>query len=650
MRRAAPFCILVLTSGLAVLGCSSASGGAAVPAPAADSGVPSPSCPAGRRLDADARSCVPLVFEGDCPAGTMPQLGQAQCVPVGWHDCPAGFTPEPSGWGCREVLPAERCTGATREALGNTECLPLGDCAGVFPPPGTTIEVRASYKDTEVDARHVRSISAAVSAAPADAIIAVHEGEYNESLNLPRSVRIVGQCAAKVVLRGGTSVPGVSASGAKVRLSGFTIKQGLLGVSVKKGAFELEDTLLVGNLASAVDVYGATTTAKLTRTVVRDTTAPPNTLGSGILAQQGSQITVTDSEFARSVTAAVYVADKTSGAVVERSVLRDTRVDENQMGGYGVMALDGPTIEVRSSALLGNHRSGLMAFADSRVTVQDTVVVGTLQVGSNLSHGFAAFDGAKMDLSRVGVYGNYGVGLRFTQNVVATVSESNIHGQEPTSDGDFGNGVYVHVGSTAKLHKCAMTMNHRSGVEAFDKGTVLELTDSLVAFGQPSVGPKYGDQAGLGMYVAMGASASTAGTSFVNNHHTGIYLWESGEFSADRTLVRGTSLEVFQSRLGHGLLAQGIPRILITGSDFRNSAGVGLAFSDSTASVFGTYVARNAIGIHAQDGSTLREVDAPEDEIPAGDIVVGSDTQFEGNASRVGSAALPLPMPLKPAK
>jgi hypothetical protein len=29
---------------------------------------------------------------------------------------------------------------------------------------------------------------------------------------------------------------------------------------------------------------------------------------------------------------------------------------------------------------------------------------------------------------------------------------------------------------------------------------------------------------------------------------------------------------------------------------------------------------------------------------------VGSDTQFEGNASRVGSAALPLPMPLKPAK
>ncbi len=102
-------------------------------------------CPPGLEHDPSGAGCREILPEGECPAGTMPVLGERTCAPVGPQTCAAGFVKAASGWGCDAVLPAKACTGATRDELGNATCVPVGDCGAAFPPANATVFVDAAF-------------------------------------------------------------------------------------------------------------------------------------------------------------------------------------------------------------------------------------------------------------------------------------------------------------------------------------------------------------------------------------------------------------------------------------------------------------------------------------------------------------------------
>jgi hypothetical protein len=77
-----------------------------------------------------------------------------------------------------------------------------------------------------------------------------------------------------------------------------------------------------------------------------------------------------------------------------------------------------------------------------------------------------------------------------------------------------------------------------------------------------------------------------------------------------------------------------------------DNGAVGLIFSGSSGRVAGALVAANVVGIHAQDGSMLEEVETLPGAAAPLMVRVKSTSRFVGNASRVGSGFIPVPSPI----
>ncbi len=618
----------------ALAACSGADDGAPSSPPAED---PSGGCGAGLRRAADG-ACEPLLFEGDCPPGTRAAVGQAECVPVGWQDCPAGFEREASGWGCAPVLPAAACTGAKREAIGETMCVPIGDCAAAFPPAGARLFVSPTGP---TDATHFQRISDALAASRAGDVIAIDDGTYAESLTVARAVTLAGRCPERVKIDGGTRTqPGIvsTAGGAMVR--GVSISGWSDGASVERGSITFEDTVFADNADTGVTVVDGAS-AVLRRSAVRGTVANKGVSGFGVQAIFGAHVELVESVIAGSAGGNVLVGEAGSTIVVERSVIRDGQSDRNGQFGLGLNVTGKAKGEVRGSAILDNHRAGLRAGANAELVVADTVVRGTLTEGTGgVGMGLLAVDGAKVNVTGFAASANEGPAIAVAVAAHVAVERATLFAQKGDAEGDLASGGYVFTKSSLDLVDVAMVDNGRSGVDAFDRGTTLTMSRSLVARTRPSRGNKMG----VGVAIAMGASGVVSDCTLVDNRHSGVYLWSGGSVDLVGTLVRGTQKEVFEDRLGHGILAQDAPRIWIDGSVLERSAGIGVALADSASVVRRSFIRANSVGIHVQD-VTLTEGDATDGEVAPGEVLVSSDTVFVGNGAKVGSGALPLPQP-----
>ncbi|MBX3196912.1 MAG: hypothetical protein KF894_02045 [Labilithrix sp.] len=631
--RPAPRLALVL--GFVAASCGGGDGGGA-----ASSGGPATGedgCSAGFQRGADG-TCVPLVFDGECPAGARPALGFAECQPVGWQECPAGFERDPSGWGCAAILPAAACTGATREALGETRCVPLGDCAAAFPPAGARLFVSPTGA---VDATHFRRIGDAVRAARSGDVIAVDEGTYAESLELTAGVSIRGRCAERVRLDGGgtTTRPGVLsvASGATVR--GVSIVGFSSGASVDRGDITFEDVLFERDSDRGVAVYDGAK-VKLLRSVVRGVFARASVSGIGVQAIVGAEVEILESVIAKNQGGGLLAGEPGTKVLVDASVFRDNESDLSGAFGLGVNLTASATGKVTRSAFLDNRRAGLRAGPKTELEIEDTVVTGTrAEESGGVGMAFFALDGATVSVKGFGASGTEGPAITALLGAKVKVERATIRAIVGDADGDLANGAYVLEKGKLELADTAIVDAGRSGVDVFDEGSSLTMTTSLVTGTRPS----FGDKMGVGVHVAMGAGATITDSSLVSNRHSGVYLWEGAAVDLAGVLVRGTKKEIFEDRLGHGLLSQDAPHVTIERSAFDANEGIGLALAGSPALVRSSFIRSNSIGIHVQD-ATLREA-TDASEIASGEVIVSVDTSFSGNATKVGSGVLALPEP-----
>jgi hypothetical protein len=332
-------------------------------------------------------------------------------------------------------------------------------------------------------------------------------------------------------------------------------------------------------------------------------------------------------------------------------VVRDGEPDGAGMGGTGVTLAEAAQAQIDRSYIFANLRAGILGFRKTVTTLTDSVVEGTrarAPTGGAETHGEGVTigDGAAATIERSTIARNEGIGLRTLLQSRMTIRASVVRDQRAEQGGDLGSGAYVHGESRLEAEGTAFVENRRAAVEVYDPGAEVVLTDSLLAGTRSSLDGKVG----LGLYVHR-AAGRLDGTAVIGNHHTGIYLWEATGAEVKGSVIRGTMLQENPAMLGHGLLAQGVPRVVVTDSELSRSAGVGLVFSDSTAAVFGSWIAGNAVGVHVQDGSELEESVALPDELWPLAVVVGSDTRFSGNGARTGAGLVPLADPLKePAK
>jgi hypothetical protein len=293
-----------------------------------------------------------------CPAGSMPVIGAADCQPVGWTTCPSGFVPDPSGWGCIDVLPRAPCTGATREAIGETACHPIGDCVAPFPPPGATIFVDPTF--AVLDATHFATITSAVAAAPAGAVVAVAAGRYKESVLVPRAMKIAGRCAAQVIVDGGgtTTSPGIRVTVPGVEVSGLTLSGQMFGASAGLGSnLVLRDCVLEGNVAMGMFVSMGAVVA-VSNCAIRGTLVDATgAFGRGINAQSGAALTLTDSTVSGNRNSGVYLSGSGTKATLKGVVIRDTTPNDASDTGRGLVVQLGASLDLSSSVLFdGGHR------------------------------------------------------------------------------------------------------------------------------------------------------------------------------------------------------------------------------------------------------------------------------------------------------
>lgn len=599
---------------------------------------PTLECPAGSEPTASGDACQPIVA-GECAPGSMPRMGERECQPVGPTSCAAGFEPDPSGWGCAAVAPERACEGATRDALGSRSCTPVGDCAAAFPPPGATHVVRPAGGG----GAYTRILDA-LAAAPAGAVIAVDRGTYREALRITRGVRIVGRCAGEVTIEGNGQYPGIEVAASGVTVEGVTMKDQAPAILVTSGSVDVSDVVVTGARSMGIDAASGTR-VKVARSAVRHVTPIPGYLSAGIAAS--GELEVEDSSVSDASYAGIVVQGALARATLEGVVLRDGAPDENLMGGVGINLAEGAQATVTRAWLHANTRAGYLGFRRTKLTMRDTVIDDTKarasRSGSEVhGEGVAVFDGASATLERLSVARTVGVGLRVIQNASATVRSSVIRDTKLDENGDLGAGAYVHAVSKLVAEDTAFVGNRRAAVEVYDPGTEVVLERSLLAGTRSS----HDGKNGLGIHV-MRAKARISKSAVVDNRHTGIYLWEAAEGTIEDTVVRDTALQENPEMLGHGLLVQGVPSVTVRGSEFAGSASTGLVFSDSTATVFGTWIRGNAVGLHAQDGCTLTEATAPPDAPEPLSVVVGSDTRFADNGSRLGSGVVPLAEPLR---
>ena len=564
---------------LAACGSSSdaSDGGGAPTAPTCTEGAPGclgwVDCPAGFEREAaspetpEANACRDVQPEADCAAGTMPTLGSKDCRPVGWTECPAGFTRSASGWGCDEVLPPAACTGATRENLGSTTCEPVGDCNAPFPPANATLFVNAAYADAQIDAAHFRSIDAAVTAAPAGAVIAVETGIYNEGIGPTRAVTIVGRCAQKVRLFGSAlEFPGVFSRGVKnIVVSGVSLEGHFQGVRAEGGGtITVSDVIIESPRLSGLIAYQPGSVVTASRVVVRKA-QPGKAAGVGAAADAGGKLDLTDVVLVASSDVGVNATNfggesKTPSTVTgRRVVVLDTRPTKTGGGGSGAASFDGSSVSLEESVIKGTYGFGVLVQTDgAKASLKSTVVRGTLLSPDDaIAGGVVAFDNASVTLDRVSLFDNAQAGV-FARHSKLTVDGSVIVGSRREASGDFGMGVWADQTAKVDITNTAIVDNAYYGMAAFDASTAIHASGTLVRGTKRSTA----DGLGRGLNVEAAATVELDDVAFVGNGDESIFVRGGIEgkgrshVTGTRIIVRDTASRADGSR-GDGIVVQG---------------------------------------------------------------------------------------------
>ena len=149
--------------------------------------------------------------------------------------------------------------------------------------------------------------------------------------------------------------------------------------------------LFEGNTSAGILVAHSGTQMGLTGTVVRDT--KPNTsgyLGTGLAVLEGAEAMALMCLFQRNATSGVDAFDEGTALGLETCAVLDTQAGgmdvptehalEFQVFGDGILAAPGTSVDVASTVVLNNARSGLYYY-EAGGTIDGSAIAGNLSYG-----------------------------------------------------------------------------------------------------------------------------------------------------------------------------------------------------------------------------------------------------------------------------
>lgn len=670
--------------------------------------APTRSCGQGFAADPEGVGCLEVLATA-CDAGTMPVLGSTLCQPVGWTSCPEGFAPHASGWGCAPVLPPAPCPAGSVERLGSSTCVPLGDCAGAFPPAAATVFVDDDSTTVDAT-HFASLADAIAAAPPASTIaVEAGAYAFVADVAVTKKLTVVGRCAAQVtVSRTGAAAGLVVKTGGTLFLSGMTL-QGLDGAPWVTGGGKavLEDVDVQQSRWVGADVSGASSALTLRRARVANTQpTSTNHYGWGVVAERGGTLTLEDVVVERNQGNNVVVKDANSKGTLTRTVVRDGLQAPIEGVGVGLSAGFGPHVEIRRSVFSHNRLRNLsIASASTTVLVEESVLEDAVQAttqsgrkyipagitvedgaqvtlnrsalgttasllnamdpGSSvevtgtvfrdlLPETFSAvwaMDGAHLGLDSVAIVSAVNLGLEVS-NSDAVVKRSLVANTRLGADGLYGVGAQVSGGGTLRLEGSAFVANAAVGfitAGTSDAGVPSHSMVSQSVFLDTRTGA--GGLAGHGVNVNSGARLDMSSCAVVGNHEAGLSV-SGGVASVFDSNFRGTARNG-RGDFGHGII--GVPSadvdhsptaIHLSNVSVTGNASVGLMAAGMAGSVQNSTFERNETGVHAQDGTTVEQAEAPPASLGPLQLVITNDTIFFGNATVAGTGTVPLPRSL----
>ena len=583
---------------------------------------------------------TPDLSEDVCAPGTMRQVGQSSCVPVGPSASVDGFVPDASGWGSSVVRPAAACTGAEIAVIGNPNCQPIDDCNAAFPPP-----------DADVLVTSPAELQSAITKAQAGALIAIDSGVYG-AISLPRDVRLVGRCAEKVVLQGPVttdpSVVGVSVSaGANVALHSLSVTGFGIGLVAKHAGQIHLNAVVLSNNRGGVGVSYAGTQLILERTVVEGP-APERQIDDaiGVSAFYGASVEL-DEVDVRLQSRALSANSVGTEFVVKRSLVS---FEQKPPFTAGLEAFTGAHASVDRSyfftstgrlvavgRVLGSTPTAEQGSPGARVEITASVLEQS-GVPRDQDSAIDVYDGAELSLTDVSVrhqsYAALGAAgaaskVTLTRSLIAAESTSALN----------RSAVLVSENATVELHQSAVVGAQQVGLFASDPGASLLLEASLVsgtrhrAFGNPM------EEGGSGQAIAIanGAELHLESSTLSDNEGTGLFGASGAPLIVSGTLIdltRATS----DAPLGIGVMLVAAP-LQMDSSIVRRSANTALAFDGAAGVVSASSLYENDVALRLSGGVELVHASSAPAGVVDGKAVLYATT-IRNNHTDVSNAPI----------
>lgn len=518
--------------------------------------------PVGDPSCTDPEGCQGLAARG-CPLGSRARIGQAECVPAGINTCPAGFVHE--GYGCRAIW-AEGCVGATYPRLGEVECRPVGDCDAPFPPADATHFVDPAGP---VDSTHYTTISGALAAAPAGAVVAVAAGTYAEDLLIRRTVRVVGRCADQVRVVGtGQALPGLWVRVAQgVEVQGLSLIGHDGGIELDGGAgLRAQDLVLEANAGTSLLLLQGSR-LELQGSVARDTRPRNGDGGRGASVQAGSQLVLRDVAFTEHREFGIYVSGIGSELESDGLLVQGTLKNGLEEGGDHLHLRGGAQGVLRRTALIEGQTRGLVLTGEgSRAELEGVGIESiTLGIGLEVADG-AVLQGRALDLGF-----SVGAGL-VVRSASVSLSEASIHDVRIPGGAEDAFAVAVYQGGQLTLREAALSFNEVFALAVEDPESRLQVFETLVHATRGDLAPGVAILGGATL-VAQGLSVSDSGAAGVLVNSSG------GQVELTETLIEDTRPHVGPVS-GGGLVASA-GTVKVERSTIRGNSSTGVVIGRS---------------------------------------------------------------------
>ncbi len=367
--------------------------------------------------------------------------------------------------------------------------------------------------------------------------------------------------------------------------------------------------------------------------------------GAGVLTHDvGTILTFTDVRLARNLEHGVHAYDGASVSLIGGFVVGNAgtgvlafdgahvhmngtavldTVANGSNSGWGVF-VEGATASLTSVTLANNTAVGLVAHDEGTVvTVQDVMIVGTLQgPDEGAGQGVQVYGGARLTGSGLSLVGNQYVALDVHGHGFASLTDVQILGTFPGTNGTYGRGIELQSSGELYVERCVVSGSADSGVNVRD-ASVLDLVDcvvsgngnrgieiasavfhasrlsvlnnvgiGLIASGERAevhiddcevsdTRKQIDDTNGRGVEIERGAQATLTNCVLSGNRETGVFASDGAKVSLADVVISNT-LKTGRYIFAEGVLVQGgadveALRLTVTGT-----GGPGLYVTDAT--------------------------------------------------------------------